>query len=438
MRMKISPNKLLMYAVAISLMMNSSWMVYLMEPFVSVWKIQNVQYILLAIFCLAGCFYHNRFSIGHKPMLVLAMLVAYLLFYLVVTRENPLSYLLKHVVIFVILYLYCCVLLKNGQIMDFAKVFVNVVSVVAAISLFFWLFGSVLGVVNGIPSTYQWGKKHWPTVNYFWLYFENIVQAQVISGQTVIRNTGIYAESPGFSGFLIMALAIVLPAEKGEFSAGQKLLLLVTMMTTLSTKGILAVIMLALLTYLFRKPAKTRSAFLIKSVFAAIIVITGILLSIVILREKSTTGSYMQRMDDFLAALQTWKAHMLFGTGYRETDEIIGNFSWRGRSNNGLSMGLTVLMAQGGLHMLTFYIASFAAALFTARRAGRAIFVRVMIFGIMIGFNLVISTAQYDPTTLLILSCGYAYCATIVVSQSARRDIQQASDDCDIGILRAT
>lgn len=79
------------------------------------------------------------------------------------------------------------------------------------------------------------------------------------------------------------------------------------------------------------------------------------------------------------------------------------------RANNGLSMGLTVLMAQCGLYMLIFYVASLIFALITAWRAGRDVFVRVVIFGIMIAFNLVISTFQYDPTTLLFISCGYAY-----------------------------
>lgn len=263
MRIKISVTKILMYAVAIALMMNSSWMVYLMQPLASIVGISNIQYIFLAIFCIIGCFYHNRFSIGHKSLFLLIIITAYLLLYLLVTRENALSYIFKHAIMLAILYMYCCALIKNGQLMNFAKAFVNVVSFVVAASLFFWLFGSILGVINGVPSTYQWVGRR-PTVNYFWLYFDNKAQATNVFGRTVIRNTGIYAEAPGFSGFLIMALAIAIPAGKGEFSTKQKLLLLIATITTLSAKGLLAVIMLIVLTYMFKKPTKTRNEFLIK------------------------------------------------------------------------------------------------------------------------------------------------------------------------------
>ena len=63
--------------------------------------------------------------------------------------------------------------------------------------------------------------------------------------------------------------------------------------------------------------------------------------------------------------------------------------------------------------MITFYALSFILALYASRRIDRTLFMRVLIFGIMIVFNLIISCFQYDPTTIFILACGYAFaCAT--------------------------
>ena len=393
---------------------------FLTLPFGAIEGIHNIRYILLALLCLAGCFYHGKMQIGHKPILFCSCLVIYLLFYLLVTESNPVGYLTKHVLIFVIFFFYCGSLIRNGNVEEFAKAFVNVVSVVSAVSLFFWLFGSVLGIIPGFPTPYIWAGTR-TTVNYFWLYFENRTQATEILGQTVIRNTGIYAEAPGFSGYLIMALAIALPAENEKYPLKQKVLLVATMLTTLSTKGLIAVMILIALVYMFTHPAKSPSKFIEKFIFVVVLVTAASIGIFLLLEDKSTTGSYIVRMDDLQAAISAWKNHVLFGSGYQETSEIIRNFGVS-RSNNGLSMGLTILLAQGGLYMIAFYALSFILALYASRRMDRTLFMRVLIFGIMIAFNLLISSFQYDATTIFIIACGYAFACTAPIKHSAEAE----------------
>lgn len=410
MHLKLSSYKIIMYIIAFLLLIGSSCMWFLTLPFALIDGIYNIQHLLLALFCVIGCFYHGEMRVNHKSLLILFFLVIYLLFYILVTRSNPLSYLLKFVLIFVIFFLFCNTLIRNGKIEEFAKAFVNVVSVVASISLFFWLFGSVLGLINGISTPYIWAGNH-ITVNYFWLYFENRIQATELFGQPLIRNTGIYSEAPGFSGYLIMALAIAIPAEKEEISLKQKALLVITMLTTLSTKGLIAVMILIALTYLFIHPAKSTSK-LIQKIFFTVIIVTVASIGIsLLLEDKSTTISYLIRMDDVRAEVNTWKNHVLFGAGYTKTNEIIQNFSVY-RPNDGLSMGFTLLLAQGGIYMILFYAASLIVALLAARRINRKLFMRILIFGIMIVLNLVISTFQYDVTMIFILACGYAFSCT--------------------------
>ena len=240
-------------------------------------------------------------------------------------------------------------------------------------------------------------------------------------GQTVIRNTGIYAEAPGFSGYLILALAIALPAEKDKFPFKQKVLLAITMLTTFSTKGLIAVMILIVLTYLFTHPAKNTSKFIQKLIFAIIIVTAASIGTFLLLEDKSTTVSFLIRMDDVRAAVSTWKNHVLFGSGYQETNEIIQNFGVS-RPNDGLSMGFTLLLAQGGIYMVSFYAVSFIAALRVARRMNRALFMKVLIFGIMMMFNLMISSCQYDTTTIFIIACGYAFVYTVSLKHSAEAE----------------
>lgn len=419
MHLRFLSYKAIMYIIAFLLLIGSSCMWFLTLPLGSIAGIYNVQYILLALFCMFGCFFHGKIRIEHKTLLFLSFLIVYLLLYLVVTGSKPISYLTKYVLIFVIFFLYCGSLIRNGKVEEFAKAFVNVVSVVASISLFFWLFGSVLGVIRGVSTTYIWAEGNRTTVNYFWLYFENRIQATEILGRTVIRNTGIYSEAPGFSSYLIMALAIALPAENEKYPLKQKVLLVITMLTTLSTKGLIAVMILIALTYLFSHPVKSPSKLILKLIFAIIVITATSIGTFMLLEDKSTTASYIIRMDDVHAAISTWKNHMMFGSGYYESSEIIQNFSVS-RSNNGLSMGLTILLAQGGIYMITFYTLSFILSLYASRCIDRTLFMKVLIFGLMIVFNLIISGFQYDTTTIFILACGYAFACTAPMVQSSK------------------
>ena len=423
MRLRFSSYKAIMYIIAFLLLIGSSCMWFLTLPLGSTTGIHNVTYILLALFCGIGCFYHGKMLIEHRPILVLSFLVVYLLFYLVVTGSRPVVYLTKHVLIFIIFFFYCSTLIKHGKVEEFAKAFVNVVSVVAAVSLFFWLFGSVLGLIKGVPTPYIWAGNH-TTVNYYWLYFENRIQATQILGQTVIRNTGIYAEAPGYSGYLIMALAIALPGEKEKYPFKQKVLLVITMLSTLSTKGLIAVLLLIALTYLFTHPAKNSSKFIQKSIFAIIIVTAASIGTYLLLEDKSTTGSYLIRMDDVQAAISTWKKHVLFGAGYNEQEEIFQNFTFD--RFKGLSMGLTILLAEGGIYMVIFYFMSFIVALRAAMHINRVLFMRVLIFGIMIVFNLLISSFQFDVTTIFIIACGYAFASTAYVRHGVKIEMVDA------------
>ena len=421
MRLRLSIDKVIMYLVSISLLTGSSCMWFLSMPMASIAGIKNVQYIFLTIFCLMGCFYNGKMRIKQRSILVLFFLVIYLLFYIVVTRSNPGAYLTKHVLIFIIFFLYAGTLIQDGKVDEFAKVFVNVVSIVASISLFFWLFGSLLGFIKGVSTPYIWAGNNHTTVNYFWLYFENIIQSTKILGRTVIRNTGIYAEAPGFSGYLIIALAIAIPAEKEKFPLWQKILLSITMFSTLSTKGIIAVMLLFALTYLFTNPSKSAQKFIFKCVFTIIIVAAVSIGIFYLLEDKSNTHSFLVRMDDVQAEITTWKEHVLFGAGYQETEEIVQNFTLdRGE---GLSMGLTILLAQGGIYMIAFYALPLILALYTSSRIDKSLFMKVMIFGFMIVFNLLISSFHYDATTIFIIACGYAFACTAPLKHNYKAKI---------------
>ena len=158
MCLRLSIDKVIMYFVAISFLIGPACMWFLTLPFRSIDGIYNIQYVFLALFCLMGCFYHGKMQISRRLLLGLSFLILYLLFYLIVTESRPRAYLTKHVLIFIIFFFYCSTLIRNRKVGEFAKAFVNVVSVVASISLFFWLFGSDLGLIRGGANLIYLGR----------------------------------------------------------------------------------------------------------------------------------------------------------------------------------------------------------------------------------------------------------------------------------------
>lgn len=397
-----------MYLVSISLLLGSSCMIWLTLPVASIPGVKNIQYVFLALFCLIGCFTSGKMKTSRRSIEFLLMLVIYLLcFALIHIKSNVASYILKVVVTFVILYLYCNKLIQNRQLKDFARTYVNVISVVALVSVFFWLFGSVFGIIKGASNTYIWAGTR-TTVNYYWVYFENATQATELFGQRVIRNTGIFSEAPAYSGYLIPALAIAILSPKGEYPRRQIALLIIAMLTTLSTKGQIAVVTLIVLQYMSKR-SKDNLKFILKWVGATILLFAGAYIIYQLMIVKSTTGSFSARTVDLAAQIRTWMDHILFGTGYGEMDEVYKYaYILSGRAESG-SMGLTMLLSQGGLYLFAFYALPLISSLAVSWRISREMFTRVLIFGVMCVFNLFISSMQYSPVMIIILACGYAF-----------------------------
>lgn len=96
---------------------------------------------------------------------------------------------------------YCFLTQKHYQWLD---KFVKLMKILATISLFFWLFGSLLNI---IPATGEiildWGPIR-SIPNYYFSYFET--QTATLGSLVYPRNSGIFTEAPMFAAALSLAL----------------------------------------------------------------------------------------------------------------------------------------------------------------------------------------------------------------------------------------
>ena len=346
-----------------------------------------------------------KIKLHRREVFLLIGLLAYLSFYAYLSRYNVSSFFLNFVVMIALLFLMIVFLLRTGEYAHFLKAFENIIVVIGIVSLFFWFFGSVLDVLPDREKViYFWADSYKTAYTYHGMYFENIIQNQKLLGSEFPRNCGIFTETPAYSGFLIFALLIEYFTSKDKIKIG---ILLLTILSVQSTKGYLLVILLFSLLFLTEQ-SQEKVAFnkIIKNILKVVILISVCYLIFWILLDKSSTSSYATRMSDMIAAIRAWSHHPIIGVGFNNNTAINLNGILE-KSNNGLSMGITVLLAQGGLYLFLFYVGAFLLSLKGIKNLGITRR-NYLIIAVILILNLFVSNSGFTIQYLFIVATCFA------------------------------
>lgn len=320
------------------------------------------------------------------------LLAAYLAVYLLATRYNALRFLLYYVSPLLLLTLYTGWCPDGGE--GLLHKLSDVVAVVAAVSLFFYGFGTVLWWIRPQIVTFYWGESLRICPTYFHLYYE--AQQIEFLGWELPRNCGVFPEAPGFAVFLVVAVAaeVLLRARPRLWRCA---LFVTATLTTVSAKALLLTAAVFVLRYLLWPPvgwSSRRRVWLCSAVGGALV-----LAATVLLWDKLTSVSGAMRLDDAVACLRTFATAPLFGTGYWNDASVVPFFSYPDRYNNGLSVGAAVILAQGGLYLSALY--GWAAADCVRRHRHRR---RWAAFAVVYGGLLLSGNIVYHFLTLLLLA----------------------------------
>lgn len=277
------------------------------------------------------------------------LIAVYLAVYLVTTRYNGIRFVLYYIAPLLLLLLYAGSSEDGG--VGLLHKLSDVVAVLTALSLFFYLFGTALG---WIPRTdiaaFYWGGGWRTCPSYFHLYYE--AQQIAFFGWDLPRNCGVFPEAPGFAVFLVTATAAeVLLRDRPRL--WRCLLFAAATVTTVSLKAFLLMAAIFTLRYVLWPPS-----WLSKRLRMWLFPLLGVGMTgaaSVLLWDKLTSVSGFMRLDDVAACLRAWLTAPFFGTGYWNDASVIPFFSYPDRYNNGLSMGAAVILAQGGLYLSTLY-----------------------------------------------------------------------------------
>ena len=361
--------------------------------------------------CLLIVILSRKYPKDSDSYIVLFALMTVLCFYAFMTQYKTERFFMGYVSVMFFMYLMSISLYKNRNMGSFLSAYSNIMLTIAIISLVFWVFGSLLDIMPGRTAvTYDWAGDQRTSYTYYYLYFENPLQNR---GEQFSRNLGLFPEAPGYATFLSYGMLIeaikrteinIADTKKLHQNMMKLIIYFITILSTGSSKGIIIVMAIVAMKYLFGKSTKAWKQ-VIKTVICLIVFVCVVIASIYLIDVKLSTGSGITRLDDLQAGLKTWKQHFLFGAGYMNGDAIRAN-QMTIRDNEGMSMGLAVMVGYGGLLFLMLYAGAacyaFNGIYFRTRKKEWLLICTVLFI------NLFISNGAFDTPWIFLIASAYA------------------------------
>ena len=258
-----------------------------------------------------------------------------------------------YMLVFPILYLYLrCSAIEEG-IESFRRIlikFSDIVVVLAAVSLFFFIFGSMLEQMPYtalIPNNWG-GDKFIPT--YYGIYFETQETSMTEGAETLVRNSGIFNEAPMHNMVLCIAMSIELFIRK-RLSIIRTLILFAAIISTISTTGYIVLLIMSALKIYSIMGNRLKRLFIL---FSPIILFLLFLVFSAILENKKETGegSYNSRSRDIERCIEVGMENPVIGLELFHKGEEEG----AGVNDFGYSNSLFGVFAHGGLYTFSLYL----------------------------------------------------------------------------------
>lgn len=330
-----------------------------------------------------------------------AFLVVYLLFFSVYNFAINSSHTWDTIQITVIILLFSLYCSNGKNAVSIMGRVSAILAILAGMSLFFWIFGSVFHILEPNQPIIIW-SQNLPILrkSYFYLHYE--IQTEAAFGMNIYRNTGIFYEGPKYALILSLMLMYELFIKK-EFKAKRCILFTVAALSTISMTGILAVAAIWLLYAFFRFPMHSRRGLFVRFVFIIAFLIFGTqvlgyfenMMSI-----KSATTSYSTRLDNYTAGFRAWMDHPYMGAGYMNMDTIQSYYStWR-LNDIGYANSIFRALAQGGIYLFVLYLSPVIKAIARAVRTQDSL---LLCYILMFIYYFITTSFPYNFVMVLVL-----------------------------------
>lgn len=357
--------KLFKYLFAICMVFNlrSMWLHSPNYDFIDGYRLL----IIMTIICIGCCILTGKTKRKEveKALILCAFMTMIIVFHLIAAQRyvvyDEVGFLIT--VCMVILYHSICDT-KENLLYDILS---NVIFAVAFISLFLWIFVSVLNIIHTSGTIYTtWTATgiERSVSTYYHLYFEPQIYNIATLDLQIVRNTGIFTEAPMYSYVLSVSLLIELFINK-EINQTRLIILVLSIVSTFSTLGyIVAITAFTLKFFISQKTGYLIKLF--KIFIGPIIVVLSIIIILNFIELKMESLNGTTRIDDFRAAYLAWMEHPILGNGFGNNDIYIKYLSSFRIDNIGLSNSVGLILTYGGVVIFFPYIILFLYGFSTA------------------------------------------------------------------------
>lgn len=290
----------------------------------------------------------------------------------------------------------------------FFSIYSDIVTFLACISLVFYIFGTLLHLVPGIPMMFTNNGWWYEGTNYYFLSFINSWQTIKVFGITIIRNVGIFMEAPGYAMILQYAFWWEVLGND-NMDKRRVIILLITMVTTFSAKAYVATAIIIFM-YLYsdqvtlsKKWKRIRNGLLPITV----LVFAVLAFNVVVTRNISVTGetsSLATRINDYSAAYKAWLDSPLIGCGFYNLEKLYLYYPTIRRSGTSTA-GILNVFAYGGIYMAAFYLIAFIK--YMQHNIYKENRYRIFSFLILVLFSFITGDVQYSYLMIFFMAFGY-------------------------------
>ena len=274
--------------------------------------------MLLFIVNLDGC--RNKLSKRLIVSLLAYMFVAGVYAILGVPGEMMVSYIGRYIVLMPVSILLLYTYSQKCETHVLLLKIPNVMCVLSIISLFFWLFGSTLGIIKP-TGTYAslWGDHLNVGMHrsYYGIYFDS--QSIRFFGYSGFRNCGIFTEAPMHSMMLVFAISCELfygLYRGAKLNIPKLALLSFTVITTFSSTGIVLLLLCFGLHVYIHLPSGFQKRVLLMGLTVPAVIAMAYVAYKVVSERSSGTSSWLHRLYGNRTALEYFIKSPIIGTGY--------------------------------------------------------------------------------------------------------------------------
>ena len=404
MKLKIRLNfdTIIDYIFVITLILNCRIM-YIYLP--SLRWIENALLVVLVGTMIVGSFHGLRVSARkfYYAFYLCLLLLLYFAVYLVVTRTGY-GAILKIAVSLVAMMFFYKTSCNRRRLLSILQKYSTIITLITLLSLFFWLFGSCLDIIQPTGRVYStWGSHY--VYNYYYLYFDSrstSTIAQMVGLSSFTRNSAIFSEIPMFAYHLMIAFGFelfILHDSDAELNKKNIFVLLCGILSSFSTTAYVAMAVAILLKLILSKHHDVIMKIIKLIVLPCILIVGGVII-VALAQDRLSTNSGSVRIDDFISGMKVWLDYPIFGAGYGSHE--IYNYLAAERESAGNSNSISVILMYGGIWLFLLYVIPCASLIYKSIRKRKYQYIAFMI-SFLISFSLTVIPFQYLTIFIFII-----------------------------------